>query len=323
MTALGLATDPEAVHTPLPLVSVGLPVYNGARYLEASIASLLAQTYENVELIICDNCSTDETPDICRRFADSDPRVRYQRNDENIGGAKNHNLTFVLARGKYFRWAAHDDIAEPELIASCVEVMERDPSIVVCHTDFVHIDGDGDVRGYVSRNHCSSTRAATRFARMASARDFCEETYGLIRSDIFARTELQQDYTGSDRTLMSELALYGPFYNIGRQLFSKRLHPGNEYVDWRTRMAWFGTKYTDRVNMPWWKQAIDYPRVIRRVPLTSRDRWGCYAYMARWYVEHAPKLIKDLLVALGTLIRSREERRRRTLATTNWGRTDD
>ena len=103
---------------------------------------------------------------------------------------------------------------------------------------------------------------------MASARDFCEETYGLIRSEYFAKTHLQQDYTGSDRTLMSELALYGPFHNIEEQLFRKRLHPGNEYVDWRTRMAWFGEKYKGRIVLPWWKQLFDYLAVIRRVPLT-------------------------------------------------------
>lgn len=302
----------------LPLVSIGLPVYNGAQYLEESIESLLAQTYRNIELIICDNCSSDESGDICRRIAEQDPRVRYQRNDENIGGASNHNLTFELARGKYFRWAAHDDIAAPELIASCVEVMECDPSIVVCHTDFVQIDENGEVRRYISRNHCCSDRASVRFARMASARDFCEETYGLIRSEVFARTALQQDYTGSDRTLMSELALYGRFHNIDRQLFSKRLHPGNEYVDWRTRMAWFGAEYAGRVNMPWWQQAFDYVRVIRRVPLTSSDRLRCHAYMMRWYVEHAPKLAKDVLVAIATLTRSPEQRVQHTRETTNW-----
>jgi hypothetical protein len=121
---------------------------------------------------------------------------------------------------------------------------------------------------------------------------------------------------------MSEIALYGPFHNIGRQLFRKRLHAGNEYVDWRTRMAWFGARYTDRVNMPWWEQARDYLRVIRRVPLTSRDRWRCYRYMVRWYVEHTPKLVKDALIAVVTLVRSREQRRRRTVATTNWGRAE-
>ena len=111
---------------------------------------------------------------------------------------------------------------------------------------------------------------------------------------------------------MCELALYGQFHNVGRQLFRKRLHPGNESVDWRTRMASFGAKYSDRINLPWWQQAVDYPRVIRRVPLTSPDRWRCYGFMARWYVGHAPRLVKDLLVATATLGQTREQRRRRT-----------
>jgi glycosyltransferase involved in cell wall biosynthesis len=301
-----------------PLVSIGLPVYNGEQYLEQAIASLLGQTYRNLELIICDNDSTDRTSEICERAAAADPRVRYQRNDVNVGGANNHNLTFELARGKYFRWAAHDDIAEPELIERCVKVLEANPDVVVCHTDFVLIDADGEIFDHISRNHCTSPSAAERFASMASARDYCEETYGVIRSDVFARTDLQQDYTGSDRTLMSEIALYGPFENVNETLFRKRLHSGNEYLDWRTRMAWFGEQYRGKIVFPWWTALADYFRVIRRVPLTSRDRVACYRYMARWTRMNLPKLSKDVLVAAASSVHSRGEREKQYTATENW-----
>jgi glycosyltransferase involved in cell wall biosynthesis len=301
-----------------PLVSIGLPVFNGEKYLAESVQTLLAQTYSNIELIISDNASTDRTRELCEKFAASDDRVRYHRNETNIGGANNHNLTFTMAQGKYFRWAAHDDVVEPELIERCVAVLENHPEVVVCHTDFVHIDMDGRVTDSISRNHCDSPRPSQRLAGMASARDFCEESYGLIRSEIFGRTRLQQDYTGSDRTLMSELALYGPFFNIDECLFRKRLHPGNEYVDWRTRMAWFGDEYKGKIVLPWWKQFGDYLRMIRRVPLESRERTYCYLFMVRWSVEHAPKMAKDLAIAAAMLVRSPAARLKRYERGQNW-----
>jgi glycosyltransferase involved in cell wall biosynthesis len=301
-----------------PLVSIGLPVHNGEQYLEASIQSLLGQSYRNLELIICDNASTDATRSICERIAEGDSRVRYHRNESNIGGANNHNLTFTLSRGKYFRWAAHDDIAEPELIKRCVEVLESNEDVVVCHTDFVQIDEDNQVTGRVSRNHCSSANPADRFAAMSSASDFCEETYGLIRADIFARTELQQDYTGSDRTLMSEIALYGPFQNIEQTLFRKRLHEGNQYIDWRTRMAWFGEEYKGKIVFPWWTGLFDYLRVVRRVPLRSPERAQCYWHIGRWVVVKSPKLVKDLALAGAMVTKSRSARLKRFDDTENW-----
>src|ERR1700737_2789384 len=93
----------------VPRVSIGLPVYNGERYLRFAIDSLLEQDYINFELIISDNASTDATQAICQEFADKDPRVRYYRNQTNLGASGNYDRVFELARGDLFKWAAHDD----------------------------------------------------------------------------------------------------------------------------------------------------------------------------------------------------------------------
>src|SRR5687767_6393032 len=102
-----------------PLLSIGLPVYNGQRYLHAALDSLLGQDFDDFELIIADNASTDETEAICREFAARDRRIRYHRNTANVGAVPNHNLVFELARGKYFKWAAHDDECHPGMLRSC------------------------------------------------------------------------------------------------------------------------------------------------------------------------------------------------------------
>src|SRR5262245_52473779 len=111
MTGCSLSTA-ESVRNS-PTVSIGLAVYNGGQYLAQAIESILGQSYADFELIISDNASTDETETICRSYVARDERIRYSRNATNIGGARNENLTTTLARGRYFRWAAHDDYLEP------------------------------------------------------------------------------------------------------------------------------------------------------------------------------------------------------------------
>src|ERR1700690_2651657 len=105
-----------------PRVSIGLPVYNGEKYLAAAIDSLLAQTYADFELIISDNASTDRTAKICQEYAELDRRIRYYRQPKNCGIAGNFTRTLELARGEFFQWHAHDDICGPTLLARSVEM---------------------------------------------------------------------------------------------------------------------------------------------------------------------------------------------------------
>ena len=119
---------------PTPRVSIGLPVYNGERFLARAIDSLLAQDFVDFELVISDNASTDGTGEISRDYAARDPRIRYHRNERNIGAVGNFNRTLDLASGEYFKWAAHDDWCAPQFLGRCVEVLDDDPSTVLCFT---------------------------------------------------------------------------------------------------------------------------------------------------------------------------------------------
>jgi len=115
-----------------PKVSIGLPVYNGENYLRNALESILDQTFRDFEVIISDNASTDRTGEICREYAAKDPRIRYCRNDRNLGAAGNFNRAFELSSGEYFKWAAHDDVIERDFLSSCVSVLDEDPSVVAC-----------------------------------------------------------------------------------------------------------------------------------------------------------------------------------------------
>jgi glycosyltransferase involved in cell wall biosynthesis len=130
-----------------PLVSIGLPVYNGAKYLKLALDSLLAQSYTNFEVIISDNASTDGTQQICKEYAAKDNRIHYYRNEKNTEAPVNFNRVFNLSSGKYFKWAADDDTQAPDYLRKCVQTLEGDDSVALCHSKTIRIKENGEVAG--------------------------------------------------------------------------------------------------------------------------------------------------------------------------------
>lgn len=281
-----------------PRVSIGLAVYNGEKFLEKAIDSILAQTYTDFELILSDNASSDATEEICKEYAAKDKRIRYHRNAENIGGANNENQTFRMSRGEFFRWAAHDDVCAPELIEKCIAVLDQEPSVVLCYTMLTDINEADEHLRTISQKRGISEKAYVRFRDLASREHNCEATYGLIRSDVLRKTRLEQNYTDSDRTLLCELSLYGKFYEIPEPLFFKRYHQKNMYIDWRARMAWFNPALKGKAVFPYWMQFFDYLVTINRVPINWFDKLMCYLYMGYWLLINGKRMVKDLSVAV-------------------------
>lgn len=128
---------------PLPLVSIGLPVYNGMPHLRAAIESLLKQTYSNIEILISDNASTDGTREYCRALAEVHPHVRYVRNSENVGPLENFRRALARARGEYFMWAAHDDKWSDRFVSGLVESLLASADAVLATPTTIHIREDG------------------------------------------------------------------------------------------------------------------------------------------------------------------------------------
>jgi len=151
----------------LPRLTIGLPVYNGERYIGEAIDALLAQTYQDFELIISDNASTDGTADICQRYVEKDARVRYVRQPVNIGLAPNHNVVVDLARGELFKWASNDDLYAPELVERCVAALDEHPDVVLAHSWSARVDDVGVVTdAYEYPLNTASPRAPERFRSM-------------------------------------------------------------------------------------------------------------------------------------------------------------
>src|SRR5882724_5779416 len=219
-----------------PKVSVGLPVYNGEKYLSNALKGLLEQDFKDFELIVSDNASTDRTPDICRIFAERDPRVRYVRNETNIGLAANHNRTVELSRGQFFKWAAHDDDFPPAMLARFVNAFEEGPpSIGLVYSRCEYVDELGNVEGVDSDGvDTSDLRPHKRLAHFLRHVHMYNCPYGLIRSDLLRKTRLYGLYPMSDHVLFAELAMLGVFVELSEPLLRIRRHPGRTFTATRS-----------------------------------------------------------------------------------------
>jgi glycosyltransferase involved in cell wall biosynthesis len=279
-------------------VSVGMPVFNGEKYLRQTIEAILAQTYKNFELIISDNASTDKTRQICFEYTKRDDRIIYHRNEKNLGAARNYNITFNLSSGVYFKWAAHDDILDPEYLKKCVAVLDKNESILCCHSKVGRINENGILVGsYDERtlDNISSFKPHKRFADMLSQRNACWTIFGVIRASALKKTPLLGNYIGSDRNLLAELALMGRTYEIPERLMLRRDHPKafthvyysrSGVRDYRKLISWFTTeKRRIPIVLPNWKNCFEYFRSVNRVPLELHEKYLCYQEIGRWLIR--------------------------------------
>ena len=211
----------------VPRLSIGLPTYNGENFLAESLDALLGQSYEDFELIISDNASTDGTEDICRRYAKQDSRIRYIRQPRNIGCAPNHNVLVRQSRGELFKWASDDDLYARDLIERCIEALDEYPQVVLAHSWTAMIDSSRTLTKAVRYPLASaSPRAPERFRSMLFDKGG-DDDGGVIRADVLRRVRPYDSYLHSDRTLVTEICLQGPFYQVPDWLYFRRDHPGS------------------------------------------------------------------------------------------------
>lgn len=289
----------------VPRVSVGLPVFNGEAFLEDAIRSTLSQTLEDLELILCDNASTDRTADICRDYAAREPRVRYFRNPRNLGAAANYNLAFSHARGRYFKWLGHDDRMLPSYLAKTCRTLEERSDAVLCNTVVSYIDSAGRQIGlYDSKlSGADSLSPSARFAWMVLRSHTCVDFFGLIRRESLRDSLLHGSFHGADRALLAQLALRGRMAQLPAPLLAIREHPSRytraqqRSID---RAAWHDSTRGGQVSFPTWRLYREYLSMVRREALTPEERFRCFAVLVRWWAcnwNTARALVDVLAVA--------------------------
>ena len=205
-------------------VSVGMPVYNSEHWISQSIESILSQSFENFELIISDNNSSDNTSEICKDYASKDNRVFFHKNEDNIGAANNFNKVFELSNGKYFKWASSNDLCGIQFLELCVQILDTYEDVVVASPRTQLIDKNNNVIQKLEEDlHLMQENSFDRFDTFLNKVTLNNVEQGLIRSSALNKTMLQAVYPNSDTILMSELAARGKFYQIQEYLLSRRI----------------------------------------------------------------------------------------------------
>ncbi len=295
-------------------VSIGLPVYNGERYLAKALDSLLVQTFTDFEVIISDNASTDRTAEICAAYLECDPRIRYYRNEQNIGAAPNFNRTFELATGMYFKWAAADDMLAPTFLEKCVAVLDTDSSVVVAYPWTQYIDAHGNnLAGspHNGKHRADSTRVAARFHDLINYDHYCHQVFGVIRVSVLRNTGLIRSYSEGDRLLLAELGLMGRFCEIPEYLFLNRSHPDQSSVSLGQKSnrliytAWFNPANAGQLQLPTWQLYQDYFQAVHRIELHWFEKIGCYLCLLWWILRYSQlkKMLKDIIIVLPLIFR--------------------
>jgi glycosyltransferase involved in cell wall biosynthesis len=226
----------------MPKLSIGIPVFNGQELLPELLDSFLAQTFRDFEVLICDNASSDRTPQICREYEQRDSRVHYVRNLRNLGAIANFNRVFELSAAPLFKWAAHDDLYHETYLDACVRLLEENPDVVLAHTGTAFINEKGELLPFEEETGSfvdpanqrrywadvpgigDTPVAINRFWHVLTRARWGTHMFGVVRRDILKQTSLLPNFAGSDRAMLAELALLGRFRCANERLFFKRFH---------------------------------------------------------------------------------------------------
>ena len=219
----------------VPVVSFGLPVRNGAPTIAQAIESVMAQTFENWELVISDNRSTDGTSEICTSFAARDKRIRHVPSDHELSIHENFRAAFHHSRGTYFRWHGDDDWFEPQYAERAVAALEESPESGLCTTvQQYHRDGNPlpvndpvPVLGGVDSSDPGARVRALLNLFQNGGHLGIDRVYSLVRRDLAARTGLQPSMRDGDFVYSCEMALLGQFVHVPEVLAHRRLLPVN------------------------------------------------------------------------------------------------
>ena len=303
-----------------PRVSIGVPVYNGQKYIGATLDSLVAQTYSSIEIIVTDNCSTDATPQIVQSYAERDPRVKYFRNVSNIGPARNYNASLKAARGEYFKWCSSDDLCAPDFVEKCVKVLDSDSAVVVAYPRTHIIDADGRVVGrYEYELDFDEPDAYLRFSRIMNVDHHvhgAHELYGVIRLATLCAAGGMRTHVRGDSVLIARLLLRGRFRRIEEFLFFNRDHSdrssrylARQRVRAGSRLSryigcgplpsaeWWDEKLRGRIVFPEWRVLSEYARAVHETPrLSLAQQMGCDAAFWAFALRHVPKLTRDVII---------------------------
>lgn len=321
----------SAERMPLPRVSVGVPVRNGAKYLEQTLDDLLSQTLDDLEIVVSDNCSTDRTPALLEFVSRRDDRVRVHRNQTDLGPAANYDAVLQMARADLFCWSAADDRHAPDFLARAVSALDADPTAVLATVGVRRIGPDGQDLGRVDGEPDMSSEDPSERLRnlifVDHRRHGAHELFGLARRKTLRACGPQGAYARSDSVTLARLVLRGRFTRIEDELFfnrdhgerSSRVNPPRGWHDrgWAVHVlgggpsppdSWWDPSRAGSMVWPEWKLLREYVRAVEEAPLTLEERGRCRRVLATFAARHVPKLTRDVLIGAEFCVRRAADR---------------
>jgi len=279
-------------------VAIGMPVYNGAKWLGPTIETLLAQRFGDFELTVSDNASTDPTEELVRALAARDRRVRYHRNAENIGVARNFSLAFKLTRAPLFKWLSCGDALHPDFLARCVEEHERRPDAVLIYPAtrlFEHDVTEGvdsidpfdlDVPDPVERVRAYLTQVGLN-----------NIMHGVYRSEALARTRLYSPFLGADINMIAEVLLHGRVVQLREVLNYRRTHAETitRYLAAADLRKMYAPNNPSALKYQSWHAMLDYLGLpLRAAPLSLAERLRLLGFLSRVAFWRREDLLSEL-----------------------------
>ena len=281
-----------------PRVSVGMPVHNGAATLARALAGVLGQSYENLEIILSDNASTDDTPAIARRAAEQDPRIRYFRQPKPIPAWENFRFVLDQAGGEYFFWAADDDLHSPNFVESLVDALTAQPTAVLAVTDVVrfHADADPSTGTVTSTSGLAGRRSTTQLIRDVILSS-CSEFYGLFRTECLRGFPWSSFDYGPDHILLYFVRLQGEVVHVANALFYESIRRAPKPRRLRVKQGFYRSMGRFRmVRFSWQLATMAEAAAQQSATPAGRAKVFARAYvtlrgtLAKVYLyEHAPK----------------------------------
>jgi glycosyltransferase involved in cell wall biosynthesis len=284
-----------------PLVSIGVPIYNGERFLSRALNSLLDQSVSDMEIVISDNASTDNTQAICEDFVRRDSRIRYIRQKWNIGAPRNWNVVVHESSGVFFKWASASDYCDRTMVELCIGELRSDPGTVLCYGRTMLVDENEEpIEEFSGDESIDHDRVSRRFEQVCTRMSLNNAQCGIFRLDTLRRTRLDRLYPSGDIALMAELALYGRFRLIDKVLLFRR-QSRKTFTSMMTpleRQRVYDPEAKAPMKLILARRYLDYMVSISRAPISAVEKARTFLIalkLARW---DRVKLAREVLSAI-------------------------
>jgi glycosyltransferase involved in cell wall biosynthesis len=285
--------------TKRPLVSIGMPVYNGESCIGEAIASVLAQTYTDVEIVICDNCSTDRTQEVCMQYTAGDGRIRYFRYPDHTDSPTNFFRALNRARGEFFMWACADDIRPPDSVDNLMAVLLKNPHAVMAHGQIV-AKAIQSTKLIANQMQLKADGPSERIREFAQRFVHNAMIYGMYKTEVLKRAVFKLKY-GRDYHLCLQMCLFGPVEYCAKPMIilsERSLHPTDDAMGSGRPVTLRNVLRGERADRKVWMTLLYGCRyLLRPSEVSLTRRLGClYVFGSTFVARYRGRLMRDAIL---------------------------